>query len=78
MKADSYPPEVAWQRFWALFDAMIVRGSPPDRRRSKQAASAGCSGTQTPSRTSEGASGIRERESRGSKASTAPKTPQGR
>ena len=66
---DCYPPEIASQRFRALFEAMVVRGSPPDRRKSKRAASGGCSDTQTPSRTSEGVSGTREHESPGSTAS---------
>ena len=65
-------------RFNALLEEMIVRGSPPDRRKSKQAASSGYSGTRTPSRTSEGASPKRGRVSRVSKASNVPKTPRSR
>ena len=66
------------RRFEALLREMVVKGSPPDRRKSSRTASADCSDTQTPSRTSEGVSGKRERESPGSTASTAPKTPRSR
>ena len=76
--SDSYPPDEARRRFDALFEAMVTRGSPPDRRRSRRAVPAGCSDTQTPSRTSEGAFGKRERASRESTASSAPKTPRSR
>ena len=65
-------------RFNALLEEMIVRGSPPDRRKSKWVVSSGYSGTRTPSRTSEGASPKRGRASRVSKASSAPKTPRSR
>ena len=33
--SDSYPPDEARRRFDALFEAMVTRGSPPDRRRSE-------------------------------------------
>ena len=59
MKGDIYSPEIAWQRFHALLNAAL-RSSPPSRRKSARAASGGCSGTQTPSRKSEGASSTRE------------------
>ena len=65
-------------RFNALLHEMVVKGSPPDRRKSSRAASAGCSDTQTPSRTSEGASPKRGRASRESTTSDAPKTPRAR
>ena len=74
----SYPPAIAQARFDALLNAMVVRGSPPDRRRSRRDASGGCSDTQTPSRTSADVSARRERGYRESTASAAPKSPQGR
>ena len=76
--SDSFPPEEARRRFDALFEAMVLRGSPPDRRKSLRAASDDCSDTQTPSRISEGVSGTRERASHESTASTAPKSPRSR
>ncbi len=57
-------------RFNALLEEMIVRRSPPDRRKSRRAASSGYNGTRTPSHTSEGASPKRGRVSRVSKASS--------
>ena len=54
----------AMDRFDALLEAMVVRGRPPDRRKSKKAVSFGCTDTQTPSRTSKDASGKHEHESR--------------
>ena len=51
---DPHPQSDA--RFKALFEEMVVRGSPPDRQKSRKDSAADCSGTQTPSRTSQGAS----------------------
>ena len=48
--------------------ALAMLGKPRGQRASAQAASADCSDTQTPSRTSQGASRKRGRGSRGSKA----------
>ena len=56
---DPHPDSTA--RFNALFDALVVRGSPPDRRKSRKDSRADCSGTRTPSRTSQGASRKRGR-----------------
>ena len=56
----------------------IIKGSPEARQTSSLYASGDCSGTQTLSRISEGASSKREHGSRESTASAAPKTPQGR
>ena len=72
---DTYPPEVAWQRFNALLERML-RSGPPALRTSFRDASGGYSDTQTPLHTSEGASATRERASHGSTASDAPKSPQ--
>lgn len=55
-------------RFNTLLREMVVRGSPPHRRKSARATSCDSSGTRTPSHTSEGASGTHERTSPGSAA----------
>ena len=69
-----HPSECDGDRFTKLLSAM-ARKRPTADQTSFRAASAYCSDTQTPSRTSEGASVKRERGSRESTASTAPKNP---
>ena len=64
------------RRFNRLLEAMILRGSPPDRRKSKRDPSADCSDTQTPSHTSKDVSEKHEHESLGSRASGEPRNPQ--
>ena len=59
--------DTEWTHLQAFLDAML-KAPPSGRRKSPRAAAGGCSGTQTPSRTSQGASRKRERGSRGSKA----------
>ena len=45
MKDNSYPLYIAKRRFDALFEAMVVRGRSPDRRKSNPAVRDGCSGS---------------------------------
>ena len=66
--------KVAMRRFNALLEAMIVRGSPPDRRKSKKDPSADCNDTQTPSHISKDASEKHEHEFPESKASSGTKS----
>ena len=49
-------------RFDALLHAVLTKGSPPDRRRSRPVADDGYSDTRIPSRNSEGVFGTREHE----------------
>ena len=56
------------KRFNALLHAMVVNGSPPDRKTSNQADSGDCSDSQTPSRTFKGSTLKRGRASREQKA----------
>ena len=59
---------MSMKRFNALLHAMVVNGSPPDRKTSKQADSGDCSESQTPSRTFKGSTLKRGRASREQKA----------
>ena len=71
---DHYPPDVVMARFHDLMDRML-RSLTPSPRISSWVASADCSGTRTPSHTSEGSSRKRARASRGPRSSGATRSP---
>ena len=68
--------KVAWRRFDMLFKAMVVNGSPPDRRKSREDCHGDDSDTRTPSRTSKGGASTHGGASRGLTASSGPKSSQ--
>ena len=74
---EEHPSEGDGTRFETLLSAM-ARRRPANDQTSAQGSASYCSDTQTPSRTSEDASGKRGRASRESTASTVPKTPRSR
>ncbi len=68
--------EVAWRRFNMLFKAMVVNGSPPDRRKSQKDSRDDNNDTQTPSCASKDGASTEGLASRGLTASSEPKSAQ--
>ncbi len=68
--------KVAWRRFNMLFKAMVVSGSPPDRRKSRKDSRDDDSDTRTPSCASKGGASTHGGASRGLTASSEPKSSQ--